>query len=87
MAGVRLAARVAPAGFNPQSADPAGAEACRYSENRPFIFASSEPFCGHSLTVSRRGLHEPGLQKRFGDWVTGLGPAVRDYIDGNFFRR
>jgi hypothetical protein len=33
----------------PQSVDPAGAEACRYSENRPFIFASSESFCGHSF--------------------------------------
>jgi hypothetical protein len=33
--------RVAPAGFNfpiPQSADLAGAEACRYSENRRNIF-------------------------------------------------
>jgi hypothetical protein len=38
--GVRVAAGVAPAGFNfpiPQSADPAGAEARRYSENRQFI--------------------------------------------------
>jgi hypothetical protein len=32
-----------------QSANPAGAEACRYSENYLFIFASSEPFCGHSF--------------------------------------
>jgi hypothetical protein len=36
-------------GSIPQSADPAGAEACRYSENRRFIFASSESFCGHNL--------------------------------------
>jgi hypothetical protein len=32
-----------------QSADPAGAEAYRYSENRQFIFAPSESFCGHSF--------------------------------------
>jgi hypothetical protein len=52
VAGVRVAAGVASAGFNfpiPQSADPAGAEACRYSESRPFFFASSEPFCGYSF--------------------------------------
>jgi hypothetical protein len=52
VAGVRVAAGGAPAGYNfsiPQSADPAGAEACRYSENRLFSFASSESFCGRSF--------------------------------------
>jgi len=29
---------------SPNPPNPAGAEACRYSENHPFIFASSEPF-------------------------------------------
>jgi hypothetical protein len=48
LGGVRVAARVAP-GFISPSADPAGTEACRYSENRSFIFALSEPFCGHSF--------------------------------------
>jgi hypothetical protein len=40
VAGVRVAARVAPAGFNfpiPLSANPAGAEARRYSEKRQFF--------------------------------------------------
>ena len=32
-----------------QSADPAGAEARRYSENHHFIFAFPESFCGHSF--------------------------------------
>jgi hypothetical protein len=32
-----------------QSADPAGAEACRYSGKSHFIFAPSEPFCGYSF--------------------------------------
>jgi hypothetical protein len=52
VAGVRVAARGAADWFNfaiPQSADPAGAEACRYSENRPFIFASSESSCGYGF--------------------------------------
>jgi hypothetical protein len=35
-----------------QSADLAGAEACRYSENRPFIFAPSAPYCGCSFSKS-----------------------------------
>jgi hypothetical protein len=52
VAGVRVAAGVAPGGFDfsmPQSADPAGAAAYRYSENRQFIFALSALFCGHRL--------------------------------------
>jgi hypothetical protein len=36
-AGVRVAARVAPVGFNLRSADPAGAEAYRYAEDRHFF--------------------------------------------------
>jgi hypothetical protein len=40
---------VLPPNQSPYPPNPAGAEACRYSENRPFIFALSEPFCGHSF--------------------------------------
>jgi hypothetical protein len=49
---VVFALRQAPLGFNfpiSQSADPAGAEACRYSGKSHFIFAPSEPFCGYSF--------------------------------------
>jgi hypothetical protein len=41
--------RIALLGFHfpiPQSADLAGAEACRYSENRQYILAPSASFCG-----------------------------------------
>jgi hypothetical protein len=41
--------RDTPIGIISQSADPAGAEACRYSENHHFTFASSESFRGHSF--------------------------------------
>jgi hypothetical protein len=48
--GVGVAERGTPAGINftiSNPPNPAGAEACRYSENRQFIFASSALFCGH----------------------------------------
>jgi hypothetical protein len=32
-----------------KSANPAGAEACRYSENHHFTFASSQPFAATVL--------------------------------------
>jgi hypothetical protein len=47
-----FALRQAAAGSNfpiSQSADPARAEACRYSGKFRFIFAPSEPFCGYSF--------------------------------------